>query len=269
MIDLNNINFSEMSLFEVMVKIIANIRFDFCESKIMNMYIKKIQEVSLFISDQLSEMKKLEQLLLIFYKNWNFGCSTDKYKLSDMIWLDTVILSNQGNSFSLGIILIYIASQLNMIIKPVIFPTQLILKFQNLEKKFFYINPIDGEILSKHTLKAWLKGNISPSTELQDSDLQESTSLIVIQKILDMLKIALIEERNIELALNVSNILLQLKPKDPYEVRDRGLIFSQLKCYHVAISDLLYFVEQCPEDPVSDIIKMQINSIERKKVILH
>ncbi|VFP83602.1 tetratricopeptide repeat protein [Buchnera aphidicola] len=269
MIDLNDINFSNMSLFEIMIKIIVNIRHDVSELKIMNMCTTKIHEASLFIADQLLEIKKLKKLLFLFYKNWNFGCSTTKYKLSNMIWLDKVIVSNKGNSFSLGIILIYIASQLKLTIMPIIFPTQLILKFQSLEKKIFYINPINGEILSKHTLKFWLKGNISPSTELQDSYLQESTSLIVIQKILDMLKIALIEERNIELALNVSNILLKFKPKDPYEIRDRGLIFSQLQCYHVAVSDLLYFVEQCPEDPVSDIIKMQINSIEQKKIILH
>ncbi|VFP78101.1 UPF0162 protein YchA [Buchnera aphidicola (Cinara cuneomaculata)] len=269
MIDFKNIDFSTMSLFEVMMKIIANIRNDFNEIKIMNIYIKKIQEVLFCISDKFSEIEKLEKLLFLFYKTWNFGSAINVYKLSDMIWLDNVILYHKGNSFSLGIILIYIASQLNLTIIPIIFPTQLILKFQSLEKKIFYINPINGEILNKHILKVWLKGNISSSTKLEESYLQESEPLLIIQKILDILKIALIEERSIELALHVSNILLKIKPKDPYEIRDRGLIFSQLQCYHVAISDLLYFIEQCPEDPVSDIIKMQIHSIEQKRNTLH
>jgi len=54
-----------------------------------------------------------------------------------------------------------------------------------------------------------------------------------------------------------------------YEIRDRGLIYAQLECDHVAINDLNYFVEQCPEDPISEVIKVQIHSIEHKQVTLH
>ncbi|VFP77691.1 tetratricopeptide repeat protein [Buchnera aphidicola] len=269
MIDLYNIDFSQISLCEIMIKIMADIRDDFSEEKTMNICKEKIQEALLFIPNKLTEKKKIEKLLFLFYKIWKFGSSVAVYKLSDMIWLDKVILSNQGSSFSLGIILIYIASHLNILITPIIFPTQLILKFKNPEKKFFYIDPINGDIINKHTLKIWLKGNISPSAELTNNYLQDSQPLTVTQKILDILKVALLEEKSIELALNVSNILLRLKPKDPYEIRDRGLIFSQLNCYHIAISDLLYFIEKCPEDPISDIIKMQIHSIEQKKITFH
>ncbi|ELP06422.1 hypothetical protein SEEE5621_04579, partial [Salmonella enterica subsp. enterica serovar Enteritidis str. 6.0562-1] len=60
---------------------------------------------------------------------------------------------------------------------------------------------------------------------------------------------SLMEERQMELALRVSEALLQFNPEDPYEIRDRGLIYAQLECEHVALTDLSYFVEQCPEDP--------------------
>ncbi|VFP79129.1 tetratricopeptide repeat protein [Buchnera aphidicola] len=269
MINLNNIDFSTTSLFEIMIKLMVKIRCDFPEENIMKICTNKVQESLLFISEKLTEIEKLEKLLFIFYKKWNFGCSVKMHKLSDMLWLDKVILSNQGNSFSLGIFFMYIASQLNLSIIPIIFPTQLIVKFKSLEEKLLYIDPVNGDILNEHILQSWLKGNISPSAKLNDHHLKESNSSTITQKILDMLKIALIEEQNIELALNVSNILLTLKPKDPYEIRDRGLIFSQLNCYRAAISDLLYFVEQRPEDPVSDIIKMQIHSIEQKKITFH
>lgn len=269
MLDLNDINFSKISLFEVIVKIMSNIRNDFSKKCVIKMCEKKIKE-SLFInSDQFSEDKKIKKLLILFYKTWNFGGPIHVYKLSDMLWLDNVFLYKKGNSFSLGVLFMYIANQLNLSIVPILFPTQLILKFQNSKGRYFYINPLNGDILNQHILKSWLKGNISPSIKLNDHHLQDALSLDLLKKILDILKIALIEERNIELALNVSNILLTLKPKDPYEIRDRGLIFSQLNCYHVAISDLLYFIEQCPDDPISDIIKMQIHSIEQKKMIFH
>ncbi|GAB7268628.1 hypothetical protein DZS_00200 [Dickeya ananatis] len=72
-----------------------------------------------------------------------------------------------------------------------------------------------------------------------------------------------------ELALRASEAVLQFDPEDPYEIRDRGLIYAQLDCDHIALSDLSYFVEQCPEDPVSDMIKKQIHSIEHKQIVLH
>ncbi|ABJ90590.1 tetratricopeptide repeat protein [Buchnera aphidicola] len=269
MMDLKDIVSSDLPLFEIFIKIMEKIRFDFLGEKIISLCKKKIQEFSLIISNKLSKIDQLKKLLFLFYKQWNFGILNKKYKLSNMLWLDKVFIHKIGCSFSLGIILMYIANQLKLFMLPIIFPTQLILKFVDLEKKIFYINPTNGEFLNKNILKKWLQGNISPMSKLDKKDLYEANSLEIIKKVLDLLKISLIEEKNIELALNVSNILLKLKPKDPYEIRDRGLIFSQLNCFHIAIPDLIYFVEQCPEDPISDIIKMQIHTIKQKKIVFH
>lgn len=108
------------------------------------------------------------------------------------------------------------------------------------------IDPFNGETLDTRTLKLWLKGNISPTTELYDDDLEEAESLAVMCNMLDTLKSALMEEKQMERALNVSRILLQLDPRNPYENRDRGVIYAELDCTHVALSDLMYFVEQRP-----------------------
>ncbi|MGE4388835.1 MAG: hypothetical protein AB7E14_15500, partial [Citrobacter sp.] len=41
------------------------------------------------------------------------------------------------------------------------------------------------------------------------------------------------------------------------------------ECEHVALTDLSYFVEQCPEDPISEMIRAQINNISHKQIVLH
>ncbi|MDE5285669.1 MAG: tetratricopeptide repeat protein, partial [Buchnera aphidicola] len=132
-----------------------------------------------------------------------------------------------------------------------------------------FINPINGDIVDRHILEVWLKGNISPTAELHEDNLCKAESIILIQKMLETLKSALMEEKQIELALNVSNVLIHLDPKNPYEIRDRGLIYAQLECNHIALRDLMYFVEHCPDDPISEIIKVQIYAIEKKKMVLH
>ncbi|AEH39708.1 hypothetical protein BCTU_117 [Buchnera aphidicola (Cinara tujafilina)] len=186
-----------------------------------------------------------------------------------MIWIDSVFINHTGTAISLGIIFLHIAKILKISIVPVIFPTQFILRVNDINSEVFFINPFNGEILNQRMLEYWLKGNISPTTILSLKDISETKPLKVIQKLLDTLKVSLIEERSIDLALRVSNVLLKINPKDPYERRDRGLIFSQLECYNMALLDLIYFIEHCPDDPVSEIIKAQIHSIQQKKNIVH
>ncbi len=203
-----------------------------------------------------------------FLRRVGFTDSRGVYRLSDALWLDKV-LKNAGSAVSLGAILLWIANRLDLPLVPVIFPTQLILRIESLEGEMWLINPFNGETLDEHTLEVWLKGNISPVAELFNEDLDEADNAEVIRKLLDTLKSSLMEERQMELALRVSEALLQFNPEDPYEIRDRGLIYAQLECEHVALTDLSYFVEQCPEDPISEMIRAQINTIAHKQIVLH
>lgn len=131
------------------------------------------------------------------------------------------------------------------------------------------INPFNGETLDEHTLDVWVKGTLGPTSGLYDEDLEEADNATVVRKMLDTLKASLMAEQQLELALQVSEVLLNMDPEDPYEIRDRGLIYAQLECEHIALNDLTYFIEQCPEDPVSEMIKVQIHAIENKQVTLH
>lgn len=260
---------SKLSLFDSIVAATHFIREDFSTDSVILDMCNKIKEAKAYISSETEPNKKLKKLLNLFYKSWDFGGASGIYKLSDVLWIDNVLKTRKGTAVSLGILLLHIAKELQLPLNPVAFPTQLILRADLSEQKKWFINPFNGDMLDQHTLEVWLKGNISPTAELYENDLYQAESVTIIRKMLNTLKSALMEEKNMELALNVSNVLLQIDPNDPYEIRDRGLIYAHLDCNHVALTDLLYFVENCPEDPISEIIKIQIHSIEQKKMILH
>ncbi len=102
-----------------------------------------------------------------------------------------------------------------------------------------------------------VKGKYQPVGELFYEDLDEKPTSRY-WKLLDKTpKASLMEENQMELALRTSEALLQFNPGDPDEIRDRGLIYAQLDCEHVALNDLSYFVEQCPEDPIRKMIRAQ------------
>ncbi|CAL4320189.1 invasion regulator SirB1 [Buchnera aphidicola] len=264
-----NIDFSKLSLFDSILATSQIIREDFPAECVLLELNAKVQEAKSYISSENQPNRQLKKLLELFYKHWHFGSASGVYKLSNVLWIDHVLKTRQGTAVSLGVLFLYIAQSLHLPLNPVIFPTQFLLRADWMNKKKWLINPFNGEIVNKHILQVWLKGNISPTAKLYESDLYKSEPITVIRKMLDILKSALIEEKKMELALNVINVLLQIDPNNPYEIRDRGLIYAQLKCHHVAITDLIYFIEHCPEDPISEIIKLQIHSIEQKKIILH
>ncbi|XBC40899.1 MAG: invasion regulator SirB1 [Buchnera aphidicola (Nurudea yanoniella)] len=260
---------SKLPLCESIISMLCLVRPDFPSHFVIEELNNKVAEAKLYIATEKEMYLKLKKLIELFYDRWKFGGATGVYKLSDVLWLDNVLQTRKGTAVSLGIILLHIAQKLCLPLMPVIFPTQLILRADEFNKKMWLINPFNGETLNEHILKVWLKGNISPTAELYENDLNKVKYLTVIQKMFDTLKNALMEEKEMELALNVSNVLLKINPNDPYEIRDRGLIYAQLECNHIALTDLIYFVEHCPEDPISEIIKVQIHSIEKQNIVLH
>lgn len=262
-------DFSGTSLSEAMITASRYIRSDFPDDETRKQLAQLVDEARAEIPSELGADLQLQQLIELFWGRWGFGGASGVYRLSDTLWLDKVLGTRQGTAVSLGVIFLHIAGKLDLPLLPVIFPTQLVLRAEWIDQNLWLINPFNGETLDEHTLEVWLKGNIGPGAELYEDDLQEAEPGMVLRKMLDTLKSALMDEKQMELALHASEVLLQMDPEDPYEIRDRGLIFAQLECEHIALSDLTYFVEQCPEDPVSEMIKVQIHSIEQKQIVLH
>lgn len=261
--------FNKAPLVKGMILISQAIRPDFPTTSVGYQLAQLVEQAEAEIPQQGNTKEQIEALLKLFYKQWHFSGASGKYCLSDTLWLDKVLATHVGSPVSLGSILIYIAQALNLPLVPVIFPTQLIIRIDIPNEQPLFLNPINGEYLSEHTLEVWLKGNVGGSSVLLEADLEESEYSSIIRKLLDTLKVSLMEEKNMEQALKASETVLMFDPEDPYEIRDRGLIFAQLECNHVAISDLNYFVEQCPEDPISEMIKIQIHSIEQNPIVLH
>lgn len=261
--------FNNASLCEGVLLVTQEIRQNFPLADVRNQLQQLVDDARAAMPEGLNQDQQLEVLIDLFYHQWKFGGAGGVYRLSDAIWLDKVLDKRQGTPVSLGVIFLHIAHQLDLPLMPVIFPTQLILRADWLDEEMWLINPLNGETLNEHVLEVWIKGNLGLSAELEDEDLEEAENTLIVRKMLDTLKAALMEEKQMELALRASEAVLAFDPDDPYEIRDRGLIYAQLDCNHIAISDLSYFVEQCPEDPIAEMIKMQIHSIEQQRVTLH
>ena len=48
-----------------------------------------------------------------------------------------------------------------------------------------------------------------------------------------------------------------------------GFIYQQLDCHQIAATDYQYFIDQCPDDPASELLKSQVNAMNEKVVVVH
>lgn len=268
-VNITDFEFDEHPLHEGIYLVARFIRDDFPEEEVRRELDILAELARSTISDDIDQEQQLEQLLHLFYHTWGFGGAAGVYNLSDTLWLDKVLKTHHGAPSSLGLILIYIAKRLDIVLYPVIFPTQLLVKAEWLDGDCWVINPLNGETLTCRILDLWLKGHFGIMANLDNDDLADADNSHIIMKLLSSLKGALMQEHKPELALRASQLALTFYPEDPYEIRDRGLIYAQLDCNKAAASDLDYFIEHCPEDPVTDIIKMQLNNINQDNMTLH
>lgn len=212
---------------------------------------------------------RLEGLCRLFYHQWQFKGDIEQYFSSDNVFLDKVLARKTGIPASLGAVFLYLCERLSLPVKPIAFPSQLVLRIDELDEAPVFINPFNGERVSQRILRGWLKGSQGPLAELEDSHLLPSDNPTIIGRWLTVAKSALLREEKYALALRCSELALTFSPDDPYEIRDRGYIFQQLDCDRVAATDYEYFIEQCPDDPAAELLKMQVKALNEEQPTLH
>ncbi|MCK6265418.1 SirB1 family protein [Vibrio sp. ZSDE26] len=218
---------------------------------------------------EVDEKQKFEAFLRLFYQEWGFQGDKDAYFNSNNAFMDKVLERRKGIPVSLGALLLYLGRKLGFPIEGVTFPTQFIVKLSWHGEKPQYINPFNGEYVSLHTLTSWLIGQEGPLATLKSKDLDAADNPTVIGRWLALLKSSLLREERYTLALQCSNLALTFVPDDPYEIRDRGYIYQQLDCHQIATLDFQYFVDQCPDDPASELLKNQISAMNKTAVVIH
>ncbi len=212
---------------------------------------------------------RLEAFLQLFYQEWGFKGDQEAYFDASNAFIDKVLERRKGIPVSLGALLLYFADKLDFPFEAVNFPTQFLIKVVWPESTAYYLNPFSGEEVSQHTLQAWLVGHKGPLSQLKPEHLKTTDHATIIGRWLALIKNALLREERYTLALRCTDLALTFVPDDPYEIRDRGFIYQQLDCHHVAASDYQYFIDQCPDDPAAELLKTQVNALSRDDVTVH
>lgn len=222
-----------------------------------------------------NELDRLHQLLDVIYRQMKFSYRYTDYFNSDNLLLHKVLQTKQGMPVSFAAILLYLAAKCGIPLFAVNFPTQIILRAEishaDGRQETLFINPADGKFLSMDDLEKWLDGEPMAGLLVTPMLIRRAESFELLERVETLFKMALTKEKKFQEVLEMINFRLIFSPDDPYEIRDRGMIFATMECFQAAYEDLSYFIDQCPDDPSARMIKMDIKQLEQKskEMILH
>jgi len=267
-VDLNiiheDIDYSKHSLLQLAVlaefEITGHSVTEFVDALRLQMIVLKSQ----FKKDTLVNIEKLTLLLNNVYDKQGF-CGDWKtfYKVKSIL-LSKVLKHRQGVPISLGILLIEMLKETGFDANGICFPSGFIVQV-DLNGEVIYIDPFDGKFVDVAHLELKVRGQLGNHARITPEMLFVDDNETIIKRYIRVLKASYIQADKIELALLCSDILLRLDPDNANEVRDRGFLFQQLECFQLACNDFNYFIEQCPEDPIVNLLKQQINRMDKEK----
>ncbi len=215
-----------------------------------------------------TDAERLAQLLALVYQEWGFHCHHAEYFHTENLLINRVIRKLRGMPVSLGAIVLYLAASLNLPLYPVNFPTQLILRAEA-DEQVAFIDPWDGRYISRHKLQQLYEGAFGFGAKLSIEELAVADAAELLNRFAQLAKHTLIREGQSDAALKYINTLVRRYPQDPYEIRDRGLVLAQMGCYHAAIEDLQYFIEQRPDDPSVFLLIAQMSELKQNHYSIH
>lgn len=212
------------------------------------------------ISPDWTTEDRIHQLLQLVYGDWGFHCDPDNYFYARNLYLPYVLEYHEGMPVSLGAIVLYLADALDLPIYPVNFPTQLILRAE-VNDEVAFIDPWDGRYISQEKLQQLYEGAFGFGAQIQPEELDRADLNLLYSRFQQLAKNALIREEHNEMAFRYIESLNH-GAEDPYNIRDRGLVLAQMGAYSAALKDLEYFVDKCPQDPTSALIRTQLLELQ-------
>lgn len=215
------------------------------------------------INQQAPMAHRIAQLCDHLYQRLGFAVDQEGYYHADNCLLSLVLQRRTGVPITLGILLLHLARTLSIPAQGICFPGQFLVRLGEGEQACI-VDPADGKQLDRQGLEWRLRGVQGNLARLNSGHLQAASQAEVLRRLLTIAKGCYLQAKALPQALRCSELLLVLQPDDPYEIRDRGLVYQQLECDQQAISDLQFFIEHCPRDPMAGLLQEQLERLQQR-----
>lgn len=205
--------------------------------------------------------EQLRALCSFLYDDYGLRGNREAYYDPRNSYLHHVLSRGLGIPITLAVVVIEVGRRAGVPLVGVGFPAHFLVRHRDLE---LFIDPFDaGRALTVDGCRQLLDGLTGGSITFQERFLEPTPVREVLARMLRNLKAIHLQRGELDPALAAVERLLLLRPGDPEERRDRGLLRAGLRRYGLALPDLERYVAERPDAPDAARIRAQVEVARR------
>jgi regulator of sirC expression with transglutaminase-like and TPR domain len=189
------------------------------------------------------------------------GNRSDYYDLRNS-FLNDVVERRMGIPITLGLVYIDVAARLGLDVRGIGFPGHFLVKC--VDSGEIVVDPFSGDVLSPADCERLFHSALGDKTPFDPRALAESPKRQTLARVLGNLKQIHLARGEFARALSCVDRILALRPDDPAELRDRGLLYAKLECFRAAADDLERFLALAPDDPTAPGITANLGKLRER-----
>ncbi len=184
-------------------------------------------------------------------------------------FLNDVLDRRTGIPITLSVVYMEVARRIGLRLQGVGMPRHFLVKYTGPDEEIL-INVFDaGTLLSRGDCQRLMDRLSDGKLAFEPRFLAAVDVRKILFRMLTNLKVIYFNRQDYERALSIVERLLILVPDSATEIRDRGLLSSQLRRYAEAIADLERYLRQAPQAEDGEVIREHLRSLRQRVVTLN
>lgn len=205
------------------------------------------EEVKDRLDDESAPLVVLGELLDVLYQRHGFQGNRGAYHDPRNSFLNDVLDRGLGIPLTLGIVVLEIGWRLGVPLEGVAFPGHFLVRYRG-DAIDLLIDPFDGgRIRFQDQAQELLDRIYGGMVRVQDPFLRTADRRNMLIRLLANLKSLYLNVRDDARALSAVERLLLLRPSEPSETRDRGVLLARLGRRDEALEELMSYLDRAPQ----------------------
>jgi regulator of sirC expression with transglutaminase-like and TPR domain len=201
---------------------------------------------------------QLEEINKCLFNEMNFTGNIENYYDPRNSFLNDVMDRRTGIPITLSVIYLEMAWALGLSAAGVGFPGHFLVRVIDDEKPI-YVDPFHkGNIMTAEECAEFLNKITEGELEFDKKFLSAVNKKEIIIRMLRNLKRIYLEMNNYSKLINILDHLVVITSGEPEEIRDRGIIYYQMKAFKNALNDFETFLSMSPDSEDAEVIQQYL-----------
>jgi regulator of sirC expression with transglutaminase-like and TPR domain len=218
-------------------------------------------EVRTCLSDNRYPLKVIQTLNEYLFTELGFRGNTDNYYDPDNSYLNRVLERRTGIPITLSVIYLELAKQIGFPMVGIGMPGHFLIR-PEFEGAGIFVDAFhQGEVLFREDCEVRLQQIYQQPVKLEPRFLNPLSNRQILARMLANLKFIYINQQQFTKALEIIELILILFPRNPRELRDRGLLYYQTGKFNQAHQDLSSYLKIIPHAEDAHTIRQLLEKI--------